>query len=114
MIDKKDKTKSEDIHQKRDKLKRIYGEIYERLNAILFQEDPIRINYEYNTDEYEPEVDTILLQLSKTHSVEDIQRIVHKEFVEWFDDSIAGPREKYHIIAQRISKEILPLLKFKN
>lgn len=102
---------AEEIRQKRAELKRAYGTAYARLSVILFREDPIGINFEENTDEYEPEVGTILPRLRDTRSVDDVRQIVHEEFVKWFDASTTGPSEKYQVIAQRVWEEIVPLLR---
>ncbi len=104
-------TKADEIRKERDELKHQYGAAYERLNEILFFEDPIGINFEHNTDEYEPEVGTILHRLGDSRSVDDVARIVNEEFVKWFDSSIAGPPEKYQVIAERVWDEVIPLLK---
>jgi hypothetical protein len=64
--------------------------------------DPIEINFEYNTDEYEPEARTILPRLRTCHSAEDVLTVVHEEFQRWFDPEIAGPREKYSTIANDV------------
>lgn len=86
---------ADEIRQKRADLKRAYGEAYARLSDILFSEDPIGINFVENTDEYEPEVGTILPRLRDTRSADDVRQIVHEEFVKWFDASTSGPPEKY-------------------
>lgn len=91
-------------------MKRRYGVAYRRLNDILFSEDPIGINFKENTDEYEPEVGTILPRLRDCRSKDDVERIVHEEFVRWFDVLTAGPRAKYQQIAQRVWDEVMPQL----
>jgi hypothetical protein len=35
-------------------------------------------------------------------SPDDVQRIVHEEFVRWFDRQIAGPVERYRGVAETI------------
>jgi hypothetical protein len=50
--------------KRRVELKLAYGAAYAQLSDILFHEDPIGINFEENTDEYEPEVDTIFAEAS--------------------------------------------------
>jgi hypothetical protein len=102
---------AEEIRQKRAELKRAYGAAYARLSEILLREDPIGINFEENTDEYEPEVGTILPRLGDARSVDDVRTIVHEEFVEWFDAATSGPLEKYEVVAQRVWEEIVPLLR---
>ncbi|HEX3251657.1 MAG TPA: hypothetical protein VHS05_19635 [Pyrinomonadaceae bacterium] len=73
-------TEREKIQARRKALRREYGELYDRLSRLLFERDPIGINFEHNTDEYEPEVDTILPRLHSCTGPEDVRRVVHEEF----------------------------------
>ena len=77
-----------------------------RLAEILFEEDPIGINFGDNTDEYEPEAGTILPKLRDCETVEDIQALLYSEFVRWFDLPTAGPPERYRGAAERIGAEM--------
>lgn len=72
------------------------------LEALLFRHDPIGINFEHNTDEYRAEAETIALRLDKCTSADDVQRMVHDEFMRWFGDDVAGPPERYAAIASEI------------
>jgi hypothetical protein len=72
------------------------------IEALLFQHDPIGLNFNHNTDEYRPEAESIVLRLPDAHSVEDVRRIAHEEFVRWFDPQLAGPEPSYNDIAQEI------------
>jgi hypothetical protein len=103
-----DMTDQDEIRRRRGELKRRYGVAYERLSNILVTEDPVGINFEENTDEYEPEVGTILPRLCDCRSAEDVRQVVHEEFVRWFDVSTAGPSEKYQAIAMRVWNEVIP------
>ncbi len=101
-------TDAEKNRRRREELTQRYGIAYERVSNILFTEDPIAINFDENTGEYEPEVGTILPRLRDSRSVDDVRRIVHEEFVAWFDVVIAGPPEKYQTVAKRIWEEVVP------
>jgi len=70
--------------------------------ALLFQYDPIGVNFDHNTDEYEVETETILPRLSGCQSADDVLQIVHQEFVRWFDPVIAGPQGRYAEVASEI------------
>ena len=48
----------------RDALKRQYDKLFSAISEVLFKADPAGINFEINTDQYEPEVGTIILRLS--------------------------------------------------
>ena len=89
----------EEIQQERRQLRNMYGALYDDVAALLFRHDPIGINFDVNTDEYEPEVGTILPRLRSCKSVDDVRRVVHQEFVRWFELSNAGPESAYTDIA---------------
>jgi hypothetical protein len=92
----------EEILEERRRLKAEYGDLFDAVAALLFLHDPAGINFEENTDEYEPEAGSILSQLSKCESERDVQRVVHEEFVRWFDAVTASPTERYSEIASEI------------
>jgi hypothetical protein len=92
----------EEIKQERQGLKRECRERHDEVLEILFRNDPIGINFEINTDEYEPEVGKILQQINESSSPQDLQKIIHQEFVRWFGADIAGSRAKYARIAQEV------------
>ena len=93
----------EEILQERRRLKAEYGKLFDSVAALLFQHDPIGIAFENeNTDEYEPETGTILPRLRGCESASDVRRVVHEEFVRWFDAGNAGPEERYSDIASEI------------
>lgn len=93
---------AEKAREERRQLKSAYGQLYSTVSEILFRNDPIGINFDENTDEYEAEVGTILPRLRECATLMDLQMTVHQEFVRWFDAVIAGPEEKYHRIAEEI------------
>lgn len=97
---------AENARVRRKALRDHYQGLYDRLLAILFEEDPVGINFEDNTDEYEPEVDSILPRLKSCRSASDVQTVVHEEFVRWFDADTAGPVERYKKVASRIWTEV--------
>jgi hypothetical protein len=99
-------TDKENYEFRRAELRRQFGTLYEFLSALLFEVDPAGINFETNTDEYEPEVGTVLPRLRNTQTVQEVQVIVHEEFVRWFGVATAGPVERYAAIARRIHAEL--------
>lgn len=102
---------SEWIRSERKRLKRVYRQAFERLNEILFQEDPVGINFEDNTDEYEPEVGTILPRLAGCGSAGEVRAVIHEEFVRWFDAPTAGPPDSYTAIAERTWNDVVPIVR---
>ena len=93
----------EQIREERRQLKAEYGDLFDSVAKLLFRHDPIGIAFENpNTDEYEPEAGTILPRLQTCESASDVNRVVHQEFVRWFDEGNAGPEEGYAQIASEI------------
>jgi hypothetical protein len=80
----------------------VYGELFDKVAALLFRLDPIGINFDDNDDEYEPEAGTILPRLKACKSPDDALGVVHEEFVRWFGVGTAGPRGRYELIASEI------------
>jgi hypothetical protein len=84
------------VHKKeRARLTGEYKKLFEEASALLFRHDPIGLDYETNIDEYDPEVGTVLPRLSSCGSPEDVQRVLHEEFIRWFSPADAGPAERY-------------------
>jgi hypothetical protein len=92
----------EEIVAERQRLKAEYRELFDEVAELLFRHDPVGINFDDNADEYEPEVGTILPRLRSCQSEDDVRRVVHQEFVRWFDASIAGSEDHYAKIATEI------------
>jgi hypothetical protein len=81
-----------------DRMKKQYGNLYSQVAAILFEADPVGINVGFNTDEYEPEVSTILPRLRECSSAADVQRVLLEEFTRWFSAEVVKPevsRDQY-------------------
>ena len=54
------------------------------------------------TDEYAPEIGTIVPRLASVERSEDVATLLHEEFIRWFGDGTAGPRHVYEASARRI------------
>jgi hypothetical protein len=93
-----------EILEERRRLRAEYGEFFDATAHLLFQHDPAGINFDHNTDEYESETGTILPRLGACQSADDVLKVVHEEFVRWFDPVMAGPQERYTEIASEIWK----------
>lgn len=93
----------EEIREERRELRKKYGELFDKISAILFRADPVGIAFDNeNLDEYELEAGTILPRLTKCRSSEDVRCVVHEEFIRWFGTDNAGPKESYYEIADDI------------
>jgi len=62
-------------------------------------------------DEYSPEIGTIVPRVVKAQSVEQITTVLHEEFLRWFGDDTAGPREAYEAPARQIWGAVLEFRK---
>ena len=92
------------MNYKDSKPKNRYKELYSTVEAILFNHDPIRINVGFNSDEYDPEVGTILPRLKNANSEGDVVDINHEEFVRWFGPKIVG--EKEQLVYKKMASEV--------
>jgi hypothetical protein len=90
------------LRERREHIAQHHGALLSLMSAILFRHDPIGINFEDNTDEYDAEAATILNRLRPGIGLGEARRIVHEEFVQWFERDIAGPEEKYIKIASEL------------
>jgi hypothetical protein len=95
--------------KKQAELRSTYREAHGRLSEILFEEDPVGINFGFNAGEYEPEAATLLPRLLDARSVDDVRKVVHEEFVKWF--STDSPPESYQVVAERVWKEVVPMMR---
>jgi hypothetical protein len=90
------------LRRDKERFRKIYITLFEEVSQILFKHDPIGINFESNTDEYEPEVGTILPRLKECYSAEEACRVIHQEFIRWFGGEIAGPEQMYEEIGKEV------------
>jgi hypothetical protein len=83
---------TEGRRKRQESLKAEYGAFYTEVSRLMRGADPIRlIAIGAPEDEYDVELRTILPRLREAKSPDDVQRIVHEEFVHWFSAEIAGP-----------------------
>lgn len=77
-----------------------FGRLFQEVSEILFRHDPMHLNFGSNTDEYDPEVGTILPRLKTCRSAQDVQAVIYDECARWF--AIPGEEEKYRQPSQEI------------
>lgn len=58
-------------------------------------------------DEYGPEIGTIVPRVVNAQSVEEVTTVLHEEFVRWFGNDTAGPRQAYEAPARQIWPALL-------
>lgn len=85
-----------------DQARKEYGTLFDAVSAILFRHDPIGINFEENTDEYDHEARTILPRLRSCQSEADVCAVVIEEFARWFGEDISRDKPSYKPIAAEI------------
>lgn len=68
-------------------------DLVEAVSALLFRADPVGINFETNTDEYDAEAETIVIALPRLTGPNDVKALMHEPFVQWFDAQTARPIE---------------------
>ena len=79
-----------------------YAQLEADVEALLHRHDPVGIAFGDNPDEYSPEAGSIVPRLRDVTSVDDVRRVVHEEFVRWFDADTAGPAAGYQVIAEEL------------
>jgi hypothetical protein len=91
-----------EILESRRRLRAEYGALFDTVSTLLYRHDPIGINFEVNTGEYDLEAETILPRLRTCRTEEDVHKVVYAEFVRWFDADNAGSPDRYKDIASEI------------
>lgn len=101
-------SEAQQMQAARNALKKQYSGLYDRVSAILFRIDPMGINFEDNTDEYDPETDTILPRLKDCNSADDVRKVAIEEFERWFDSDMLCSSNQRHFseIAAAIWSEL--------
>jgi hypothetical protein len=88
--------------------RRRYDVLVAAVKAALDAADPISLlEMGAPSDEYGLEVGTIVPRVAKASDLDEVTRIVHKEFVRWFDRDIAGPITAYEAPAREIWQAVL-------
>ena len=86
-----------------------YLSLHRGLAELFYRHDPIGLaSLGAPKDEYEPEVGTIIPRLKDANGPDDVRRIVHQEFLRWFEaEEQTGPESAYSEIAQEIWDKFL-------
>ena len=71
------------------------------VTALLYRLDPLELApVGVPADEYRPEAETITQRVGEAQTAEELERIMHEEFVAWFSPELAGPPERYAALAR--------------
>jgi hypothetical protein len=79
------------------------SQIYVLIKRAIDRADPIHLlETGAPDDEYEPEIREIASRVGECMNLEEMQRLLHEVFTKWFDERIAGPKERYRAPAEVI------------
>jgi hypothetical protein len=71
-------------------------DLVDAVSQILFLADPVGINFETNTDEYDAESETIVIGLPNAHGPEDVTALTHETFVSVVRRTDCRPHRPVH------------------
>lgn len=60
-----------------------------------------------NFDEYDPEIKQILILFEKTNNLEDFKKEVYQIFIQLFDKTSVGDRERFDILSEKLYDYLL-------
>jgi len=75
--------------------------LFKKVAEILFKHDPMGIDYEVNSNEYEPEAGTIIPRLVTCSNFIEARKVIYEEFIRWFYDDV-GSESEYTEVAKEI------------
>ena len=85
-----------------------YESLVAAVTAIINATDPIGLlKLGAPSDEYSPEIGTIVPRVAKARTSDDVRLILHEEFEHWFGAGSAGPEEGYQAPAVAIWTAVL-------
>jgi hypothetical protein len=92
------------LRKKRLLLQEQEAESFKQLLNIFQAHDIMHIcsPHRDNSEEYAPEVGTVLPRLKNAKSKQDIQDIIYEEFVFWFGSKPIYNRDSYELIANDV------------
>ncbi len=95
----------------REEVRRRYPELFAAVSAAMFRHDVIGLNFDTNSDEYDPEAGTVIPRLKDCSSAEDVATVLHEEYSNWFGPKTAGAKVKYAALVFVVRKNIAELHK---
>ncbi|KND47071.1 MAG: hypothetical protein AB199_01425 [Parcubacteria bacterium C7867-004] len=95
----------EDYRKKRVKE---YSEAFDKVSMVLFEHDPIGLNFDDNVDEYELEAGMVMNRFPKANNIDELATIIFEVFVECFDKELATRKREVY---QQIAKEVWEIIK---
>jgi len=85
-----------------------YQDLLAAVERAINEADPIGLlEGGAPSDEYAPEIGTIIPRLANAQRPDDVTDVLHEEFWRWFGDGTAGPRQAYEAPARQIWNALL-------
>jgi hypothetical protein len=85
-----------------------YQDLVAAVERAINEADPIGLlAVGAPSDEYAPEIGTIIPLLANAHRPDDVTGVLHGEFLRWFGEGTAGPRQAYEAPARQIWDALL-------
>ncbi len=75
----------ESVEEYKKRRRELAGELFDNVSVILFENDPIGLNFETNVDEYEPEARRIMPLIKEARDVNHLSELVRDVFVQMFE-----------------------------
>lgn len=66
-----------------------HPQLLQSISSILYNCDPMCLNFDCNGDEYDPEAISIIYELQDAKSAKDVANIVIGQFQEWFGEDLS-------------------------
>jgi hypothetical protein len=91
-----------------DAMDRRYQVLVAAIERAINEADPIGLlEAGAPADEYGAEIGTILPRIASAQRPDDVTDVLHEEFLRWFGDVTAGPRQAYEAPARQIWDALL-------
>jgi hypothetical protein len=94
---------TEDRQQHR-MLQKEYGNFYRAVSDIVFRHNPMELDGNHNTGDYDPEVDMFLSRIREAENLNALQELLFEVFLTDFGEENCGSRERYDVPASEIWK----------
>jgi len=94
---------TEDRQQHR-MLQKEYGNFYRAVSDIVFRHNPMELDGNHNTGDYDPEIDMFLSRIREAENLSALQELLFEVFLTDFGEENCGSRERYDVAASEIWK----------
>jgi hypothetical protein len=92
----------DESRQRRDAIRNSDPALFANVSRVLFECDPIGLNFVSNTDEHESEAGTIIPRLQTAKGVDEVEQIVYDELMKWFGPAVVRPTTNVRGCAERL------------